>query len=422
MLFACEDALAQKTNAFATVKMWPRTVYPKQPIKVTIEVFSPTWFAEPLDFENLVVGNCFIVPFTRTIPSVQYINKKQYSALTFYYLVFPYTEGELVMPSLTINASIPLEGDYNGRPVVLKTKSQTFKVKPVPDKISPDQWFVANNVYISEKWSKSFDDLKVGDMIERTIIVKAIGTLPGFIPDLAVKDLSFASVYPKDPEFDEKRSDKTISGIRTQKILYLFEDQGSFVIPEVEIAWWNSYAGRMYSKKLPKKEITVSMNDDLGILTSIKDSLEVDNNAENQEAKQAPLLTKKRLFLGSILIVGLVLLSLLIILIVRRTKKWAEIRQESEKRAFDRLLHGLNTSDKTLQHQLYYDWLQKINCNALSDLPFKPGEKEERVIQSFLNSQGDKRELKSILSEMRTKILHTQKAQLMSSKNSRLNP
>ncbi len=421
-LHGIEEAQAQKVNAFATVNVWPKSVYPKQPIKVTISVFSSTWFAEPLEFQNLVIQNCFIVPYTRTVPSIQYIKKKKYAALTFYYLVFPYAEGELLIPSLTINASIPPEGDYKGVPIALKTKAIRFNVKSIPDNINPDQWFVANGVWISEKWSKPLDNLKVGDVVERTIVVKATGTLPGFIPDLQIEEQDFLSLYLKDPEFDEKRKEKTVVGTRSQTFIYLFEKEGAYKIPAVEVSWWNSLAGKMYSKQLSEKELSINANPDLGILTSIKDSLNVDIGEENIEASHKSLFTKKRIIIAIFLLGGLALFIWFIILIVKRIIGWFAIRKNCEKRIFERLIKEIKTGKSTQQHRLFYEWLDVFNSTSLSELPIEIEDKWQKEIQPFLNNKGNKSKLAKVLEEMRVKLNKQKKGHAKSVNIYRLNP
>ena len=110
-LLALSYLEAQKVDAFARVRMSPTQVVEKQPIKVTITVYSSTWFAEPLDFQNVQVENAFILPFARTQSGIHYINDKKYAGLEFFYLVFPYQSGDYEFPALEIKTSIPPEGD-----------------------------------------------------------------------------------------------------------------------------------------------------------------------------------------------------------------------------------------------------------------------------------------------------------------------
>jgi len=266
------SAFAQ-VNVFATAKLDRNSVYPQQPIKASITVYTETWFTKPLNIENIQVSNAFLFPFKRTLSAMREINGKKYASLEFYYLIFPYQEGNYVLPEVRIGVESPPVGDYKGQSIQVNTQSLPFAVKELPDAFAGESWFVANDVSISEKWNRSLNDLKVGDVVERTIQVNAKGTLPNFIPDLNIEEEDFANVYKKSPEIEDKRSNQSANGLKSQTFLYLFNKSGTYSIPEVRIDWWNPYASRAYFKLISEQEITVAENPDLGMLATLQDSL-----------------------------------------------------------------------------------------------------------------------------------------------------
>ena len=317
---ALHQAPAQQRGAFARVEVSKKRVVPEQPVKVKITAYSPTWFAEPLTIGDLRIGGAFIQSFKRTTPGIKQLNGKQYATLEFYYILFPYREGELTFPELTITTSIPREGDYKGQSVTLKTKPMTIFVDPVPSGADPDHWLVATDIRVSNRWSADLDALKIGDVVTRTISIRATGTLPAFIDAPDIGEVSFASLYASEPEFRDERDDKNAKGRRTDSYAYLLEQQGTFTVPEVEIKWWNPYAGRYYSRKIPACELTVSANPDLTSLTQLRDSLSAMNTppVERQEADRKGLHP-------DLLIKGILLLVLLLLpgrLLFKWVKSW----------------------------------------------------------------------------------------------------
>lgn len=280
------SSISAQVNVFATAKLDRSSVYPQQPIKASITVYTETWFTKPLDIENIQVANAFVVPFKRTLSAMRQVNGKKYASLEFYYLIFPYQQGSYTFPEIRLNVESPPVGDYKGQSVQVNTKSLPFEVKEQPNAFTGASWFVAIDVSISQKWNKPVNDFKVGDVVERTIQIDAKGTLPNFIPDLIIEEEDYATIYKKSPQLEDKRSTQSANGLKSETFLYLFSEPGKFTIPETRVDWWNPFASKAYFKVLPAQEITVADNPDLGMLATLQDSLsQVQVLDDGQEVK-----------------------------------------------------------------------------------------------------------------------------------------
>jgi hypothetical protein len=348
-------------GCFAKVSLDRRSVYVQQPFKVTITVLTPTWYTAPLDFDNIQIPSAFILPFDRTMPGMFDINGKKYAGLQFYYIVFPYKAGSFTIPSLDIIAQTPAEGSSESRKVRIKTPAEHFTVKAIPENAGGKNWFVAKNVFVHETWSKPLKNLKVGDIVERTITIDAKGTLPQFIPQLPKDSLAFASTYLQDAELKDERDDYDANGRLTQSVIYLLEKEGDFTIPAVAVQWWNPNNSKLYSKHAFAGNIHVKPNPNLGMLASLKDSL-----AEKQAATApAPVSKKLRTIFGIpwywallIVVAGIWVLYRLIAISLDRLKTLhAAYRRymEGETHAF-RLFLRSPMAVKSLVPKLYRWW------------------------------------------------------------------
>jgi hypothetical protein len=262
-----------QVSCIAQTQIDRRSVYAQQPFKVTITVITATWYTAPLDFDNIQIPNAFIMPFYKTTPGMFPYNGKQYAGLQFYYIVFPYKEGHYTLPAINIVAETPPIGDSKAQKVTVKTQPISYIVKPVPKNFSSDSWFVAKDVVINESWDKPLKGLKVGDVINRTIVVDAKGTLPQFIPDLKTDSLPWCGVYPKQASLADTRDDYDANGERTQTITYLLEKEGDFIIPQTTIQWFNPNSGHIYKRSTSLVKIHIAPNPNLGILKTLQDSL-----------------------------------------------------------------------------------------------------------------------------------------------------
>ncbi len=262
-----------QVKVFSKVELDRSSVYVQQPFKVAITVYTATWYTAPLEFNNLQIPNAFIIPFSQTVPGMYNFDNQPYAGLSFYFIVFPYKAGRFELPSLSIKATTPPLGQSESRVVTLHTRSQPYLVREVPAALQGQPWMVAKGVSIQQHWNKSLAHLKVGDVIERKLVIDARGTLPQFIPDIPTEHPDFASVYPQDDELQDTRNDYDANGRKTQDIIYLLTKPGQFELPAVTITWWDPVRRRLYKRSAAATTINVAPNPDLGIVATLQDSL-----------------------------------------------------------------------------------------------------------------------------------------------------
>lgn len=374
-LFVSAPLEAQSAEAFARVSVSPRQGIVRQPYKVTIEVYSSTWFTSGLQFSNFVMEDAFIIPFTRTLSSISYINNKKYSTLSFYYLVFPYTEGELYIPEIELTANIPPVGEYKGVDRILKTKKQRIVVNPIPNNKDKSIDLVAQSASIKESWDKPLTDLKVGDVVVRQITLNVRGTLPSLISPLTIEEPEFVSLYAKDAVLKDKRDNNSVNGQRIETYSYLFEKEGELIIPEQEIVWCNPSNLKTYKRVLPEKKLVIAPNPDLALLQSLKDSLDAINAPDLTVETQENYPWKRVLEIG--------LFSLMVLFIVykmtRREVSRAIDRRHaylnSEAFYYKKINKAIAQKEMTVILNSIYNWL---------DFTRQPG--QPTSVSAYLNS------------------------------------
>ncbi len=352
-----------RAQVFANVDLNRKWVYVQQPFHVTITVYTRTWFTAPLEFGNLQIPNAFIVPFDKTQPGMFTVGGKQYPGIQFYYIVFPYKAGEFTVPPIEITAQSPPEGSSQSRKIVLKTTPHAYTVKDVPKELKKmGNWFVAKNVILHETWTPSSHDFKVGDVIKRTITIDAKGTLPQFIPELDLqKDLEWASVYPQDAVLTDTRGGGDANGRSVQTITYLLEQDGDFTVPAIGLSFWNPYAAKVETKTIQSLRIHVDKNPDLGILTTLKDSLDA---TVKPKAEVAQVKTPFRILgMTWYAFAGCVIAAILVIYILGKTGQriygFAKLEYENYRNSeayLFRKFQYVSDNPKTFLSALYKWW------------------------------------------------------------------
>lgn len=356
----CTATLQAQVKCFAKVELDRSDVYIQQPFKVTYTVLTSTWYTQPLEFDNIQIPAAFVIPFTKAQPGRFTDNGVEYSGIQFYFIVFPYKAGVFSVPSITIKAETPPEGSAVSSKVTLHTTPVSFVVKPVPKRLpAGEDWLVARDVSLTTQWSKSLSQLKVGDVVSRTLTINASGTLPQFIPPIADPKVSWAEVYPGKVSLQDTRDEYNANGERVQTSSWLLTQAGEFELPAESISWWNPYATRMYTRSIPAVKLSIAPNPGLGMLTTLKDSL-AKAAAPRPAAKKGPFLIAGMVWYkaAALGIAGLLLLGFLIKVVFYLSKKIKNARKhylQSETYWFRRLMKA-KADNGNVSTQIYQWW------------------------------------------------------------------
>lgn len=345
----------------ARIALDRRNVYIQQPFTVSITLLTATWFTAPPEFGDLVIPNATVIALDNNTTGMFPVGDNQYAGIQYHYLVFPYQAGTFSIPPLEIIATTPPKGDFKGRRIAVKTSPQRFTVKPLGEDIAMDRLFVAKNAVVTEHWNRSLKNLKVGDMVKRTVTVRARGTLSRFIPPLTFDAPTFASIYPTDPELTDDMTDFDATGKLSQSVTYLLEKEGKVTIPRVAISWWNPLSKKLYTRYAEGRSINVGVADNLGMVATIKDSL-----SHNQPGLQASATTRfdgliwgiPWYWFGAIVILCVIVLYLFsktVRTVVRRLRTYRQRYLQSEAYWFKKFRHDPNDAASLYAH-LYRWW------------------------------------------------------------------
>lgn len=392
------SGFSQSLISYITVN--PDNVYIGQPVQLKVSVYSSTWFTKGIDLGNIQVDGALTVYF-RSVSNSRDFNGKKYAGVDFYYNLFPTKDGTIKVPVIEINVESPKEGGYKGIKHSIKTKPKSIEVKGVPLGYDPNYWLVATSLNVTEKWLTSLQNVKVGDVIQRSISRAAGGTLSEFIPKTVWDSVIGVSIYPQRPSINTKKSKTGVSSSRNETVSYLFEKEGEITIPAIEYLYWNSGNKKFYRKQIDSITLTVKPNADLAMLATIKKSLQKEKEGATIEETEAPFLifgmTAKEFAKNVIfLIIGSFLFITLFNISRRKYKNYKIKRLQSEGYTFRNVIRAIEKKDFLTFLNVVNTWLRKVNYKKES-------------LNEFVSEYGSE-ELKTVLSTMNDSYFNQQKS------------
>lgn len=251
---------------FLEVETDKQSVFVQEQILLTIRINYAIQLSnlslEPLAIENarLIQGN--ESQYNRSI------NGRSYNSYEIKYAIFPQQSGELIIPSITVEALVPRSNMdammQRGQRQLFRSQVQTIEVKAASNK-----QITAESLQLQESWSADPSRLKVGDSITRTITQKAQGLLAEHLPNIELPQHDGIRIYTEQPQFDNQINSQGNSGTRTDSLAIVVTQGGEITLPAIKIAWINSQTGQKEFATLPAITLQVE-----GEAPPIKQALE----------------------------------------------------------------------------------------------------------------------------------------------------
>ena len=195
----------------------------------------------------------------------QLVDGVRYGIYEKNYVIFPQRSGELEIPDivfrgeLTDGSSNFVFRNPNMRPVTAFAEGYTVEVKERPAEFPESStWLPATDIQISETWDRDITRLNPGDSVERTITVVANGLDGAALPPLGRPDIERMNVYPEQPVIERMVVDGNIVGTRIEKYVLVATEEGSVVIPEVNLPWWDVRNNELRSSVIAASLIQVT--------------------------------------------------------------------------------------------------------------------------------------------------------------------
>ena len=225
-----------------------------QQVQVQVDVLVPNFFMSSPQFPNLDIPNAIVtLPDVRAENLVENIGSDSYSGIRRLYFVTPQMPGDYVLPPAVITftyAAVPGQAS-NGSVTLPPVK---FTVAGVPDAPAGNV-AAATALTLTQIIDREPKDLKTGDTLVRTVTAAAEGMQAMMIPVPEFPAPEGVHIYPHDPVL----SDKEGSSQRIDRVTYAFDKPGSYVLPAVEIDWYDPASQKHQVAQAP--EIAVSVAD-----------------------------------------------------------------------------------------------------------------------------------------------------------------
>lgn len=244
------------------------SLYTQEQLLLTVRLFTKVNLTgaelQPLDIPNALVIS---------LGEKQYqtrINNNAAIVVETRYAVFPQKSGELIIPSLLYQVTKGSSqqdiwsrayGNNTSNLLRLRTDEKHIEVLAglnTNDTTQNSAWLPAKKLTLSEHWSTSPEQAKIGEPLTRTITITADGLTAGQLLPLPITEVNGLNLYPDKAQTDDQKNDKGVVGSRIETTAIVANRAGKFLLPEVKVKWWNTETKTFEEASIPATTIKVS--------------------------------------------------------------------------------------------------------------------------------------------------------------------
>ncbi len=262
---AANTAITPDKDLFIEVEATPQDPYIQSQVLYTMRLFTKVDIAQAR-LNEPELADAVIEKLSDDSSFNTQVNGVNYSVTERKYVIFPQKSGQLIIKPLVLTAEIitsnpsGFNGFFNSQ--MSKTKQVeseaiTLEVKPAPNSFVGQHWLAAEQLVLKQEWSGDTQQLKVGEPLTRTLHLEAKGTTVGQLPELNTSHADDQlKVYPDQPVLKEQKAVDGLMALREEKIALIPSKAGDYVLPAIEIPWFNTKTQKIEIARIPETKLT----------------------------------------------------------------------------------------------------------------------------------------------------------------------
>jgi len=181
------------------------------------------------------------------------------------YVIFPQRSGPLQIPDILFRGEVTdgssnfVFRNMNTRRVTAFIEGITIEVKERPASLPRGEgWLPVTGLTLEETWSGDLGELKVGDSVVRTIVLRAEGLDGAVLPPFSPENIQGLNLYPDPADISRTFVDGSIVGTRIETSTYVALEAGVIEVPSLDIAWWDVNSDSARTTSLPATRFEVA--------------------------------------------------------------------------------------------------------------------------------------------------------------------
>ncbi len=187
-------------------------------------------------------------------------NNRSWQVTERHYALFPQQSGHIEINPVQLDGSVLVGGAsyfQTARPIRVRSNALNLEISGIPDGWMGGDWLPAKQLKIEESWPQTGAKFKVGEPITRTLTLRADGLSSSQLPEFSHDLPDHLKSYADKPVLKDAKNADGVHGMRQEKVAIMPMHAGIYILPEIDIAWWNTATEKTEHATLPARTFTV---------------------------------------------------------------------------------------------------------------------------------------------------------------------
>lgn len=241
-------------------------VYVQEALIYNIKLYYTLAFERGASFSQLEISEAAFNKLGDDLNYTETIDEILYTVNESRFVIFPQKSGEFTISPMRFRAFTQtratrknpnLQTTAQRQTIELFSQEHQITVLPVPGSYPSPNWLPSSNVKISESWSRSLEDMRIGDSVIRTIQLDAEDIYSSMLINLDFTSNSKLRYYPAEAQQIDINENNGVRSRHTQNITLVAIEAGKFTLTAIEIPWWNTLTNNLEYTSLPARDFDI---------------------------------------------------------------------------------------------------------------------------------------------------------------------
>lgn len=240
--------------------------YVQEALIYSIKLYYTLSFERGAVFSSLEMGSAAYNKLGEDLNYTETVDDVLYTVNESRFVIFPQSSGSFTIAPIRFRAFTQTRATRNNpdlkttaqrQRIELQSQAHQIEILPVPASFPSPNWLPSRKVVISESWSRSLEDLRIGDSVVRSIQLEAEDLYASMLSNLDFTADSSVRAYPAEAQQVDITEHAGVSSGHMQNITLVATEAGHFELPAIHIPWWNTRSGQLEFATLPARSIEI---------------------------------------------------------------------------------------------------------------------------------------------------------------------